>query len=180
MSHLLILVVTPCLGLFLWEHLGNETSRPSTFMTAAATRLATFSAWLGVQWARLSNFITWLQLYEIGQTLVRLGAATTNLVTGPFEAGRQAYWHYVHASQFPRLVAAGSVLLFIAFEAILIVCFILPRLSFGENLFALNCVLIFVPIAVTAISFNETHPKNNTPQPPRPDTPRPNYGFDRQ
>lgn len=172
--------MTPFLGLFLWEHLGTSTSRPSTFLTAASARLATFSAWLGVQWARLSNFITWLQLYEIGQTLVRLWTATTNLIVLPFEAGRRAYWHYVHASQYPRLVAAGSVLLFIAFEAFLVVCFILPRLSFTENLFWLICVSIVVPITVTAISFNQTHPSNNAPRSPRPDTPRPNYGFDRR
>ncbi len=178
--------MTPFLGLFLWEHLGNETSRPSTFLTAAATHLATFSAWLGVQWARLSNFITWLQLYEIGQTLVRLWTATTNLLTGPFEAGRRAYWNYVHSSQHPRLVAAGSVLLFIAFEAVLFLLFLLPLLdqlankARGDVIVPTLTLGIMVPIILTAGSFNATHPNNNTPQPPRPDTPRPNYGFDRQ
>lgn len=186
MSHLLILVVTPFLGLFLWEHLGSATSRPSTYLTAAATRLATFAAWLGTLWARLSNFITWLQLYEIGQILTRLLSSIANLVVGPVTAAYRAYWNYVHASQYPRLVAAGSVLLFIAFEAVMFVWFLLPKFSllptdkqqedFSPLLILMGLVL---PAVFTAIHFIETHPKNNIPQPPRPDTPRPHCLFDR-
>ncbi len=188
MSHLIVLVVTPFIGLFLWEHLGSATSRPSTYLTAAAARLATFAAWLGTLWARLSNFITWLQLYQIGQTLTRLLSSIANLVVGPATAGYHAYWNYVHASQYPRLVAAGSVLLFIAFEAVLFVWFLLPKLSllsadkqqedFPPLLVLMGLVL---PAVFTAIHFNETDPNHSrvTPQPPRPDTPRPHCLFDR-
>lgn len=187
------LVFSSLIGVVLWEHfLINH--RPSAYINALTIHLVSIATFLAGVWARVSDFITWLQLYELGQTVSRLATAVFGLFTDPIAAGHNAYWNYVHTCRYPPLVAIGSVLLFIGIEAVIGVVFVWPYVrdaatnwsnkdkeNAGGWVFTLTVV---APCLVTVFSYTHTldererkernaQKQNQAKAATRPGTPRP-------
>lgn len=188
MSHVLLLVLAPFVALVLWEHFG-KTSRPSIYLTRLTVHLVAVAKAVAVLWARISDFISLLQLYELGKTLSRLLLAIAGVFVDPIRAFRRAYWTYVHSCRYPKLVALGSILLFFGFEAVVLWFVILPRCDLSTDDATIHAALftltigIVLPSFITASSFVETSPKFKAVQAAvvatpisttrRPGTPRP-------
>ncbi len=171
MSHVLVLILLPFVGLVLWEHFGTTTSRPSVYLAKATVLLVAFAQIVAILWARLSDFISWLQLYKLAESVYRLARAFYTLITAPIAAGHDAYWDYVYRCTYPGLVVAGSLLIFIAFE-LLVAYLVYPFLDLSslspkqanDLIAGTLTALVGIPTVYTVVRFDYKNEKRREAQ----------------
>lgn len=99
---------------FVWEHIGRQYQtmlRPSVALEFVSTKSQELFRFLGTQWAKLSSYLTWINLEELQVTIKDLAKPTVELIGSPLQALKGYYEKAITYQYGPWQIYLGSFLL---------------------------------------------------------------------
>lgn len=123
-----IILLCGTVMLFLWEHVGRQSQvsiRPSIIMDFLVGHLQNFFYWCGSVWARISSYITYIDLTELKITAYDLLMAFWKLIESPVYAIKGFCEMALSYKYQSWQIYLGSVILFCVTASV--VLFLLKR-----------------------------------------------------
>lgn len=97
---------------FLWEHIGKKTTfpTPSSLLNALANQWEKITTYLGYMWAKISSFLTMIDIKDILDTMFRIWKAIIALIWSNYGLVK-GYFDVARRYAPPWVIILGSVIL---------------------------------------------------------------------